>query len=254
LQSDVLSRLTFSSKLSFTPVWTADGKHIAYSSERRSLFWMRSDGAGQPQKLLDANALVEPYSLTPDGKRLAFQQQSSASNYDIWTLPLDTTDPDRPKPGKPEPFANSAANEIQPAFSSDGRWVAFASDESGTHEIYVRPFPPESAGGRWQISSGGGKMPAWAPGGKKLFFENPAGQIMVATYELNGVSFVAGKPRLWSDRQLAAPTLDANFDVAPDGQSVVALFSQAGSGEGKPSLHLTFIVNFFETLRQRASR
>ena len=170
LQTDALSRLTFSGKLCFTPVWTPDGKHIVYSSERRSLFWTRSDGGGQPQKLLDANALVEPYSLTPDGKRLAFQQQGTASNHDVWTLPLDTTDPDHPKPGKPEPFANTSANEIQPAFSPDGRWLAFASDESGIHEIYVRPFPPDAGGGRWQISSGGGKMPAWAAGGREAVF------------------------------------------------------------------------------------
>jgi hypothetical protein len=97
-------------------------------------------------------------------------------------------------------------------------------------------------------------MPAWAAGGRKLYFENPAGQILVTSYELNGLSFVAGKPRLWSDRQLAAPTLDANFDVAPDGQSVAALFSRVESAEARPSLHLTFILNFFDELRQRTSR
>jgi serine/threonine-protein kinase len=254
LQSDVLSRLTFSGRLCYTPVWAPDGKHIVYSSDRRAVFWARSDGAGQPQKLFEGTALVEPHSISPDGKRLAYQRQGPETNSDILTVSLDVTDPDHPKPGQPEPFAATPANEIQPAFSPDGRWLAFASDEAGVYEVYVRPSRANAGGGKWQISSGGGKTAVWSRAGKKLFFENQNRQIMVTRYEVNSQSFMAGKPGLWADEVLAAPTLDANFDVAPDGARVGALVPRTAAEEKKPSQHLTFLLNFFDELRRRTAQ
>jgi eukaryotic-like serine/threonine-protein kinase len=255
LQNDVLTRLTFFGRLSYNPVWTPDGKHIVFqrvNADGQSLWWIRSDGAGEAQKLLAEKALVEPHSISPDGRHLAYQQGAS-TNFDIWTLPLDLTDPDHPKPGKPEPFAQTAANEVQPAFSPDGRWMAYASDESGVYEVYVRPFPG-NGGGKWQISSGGGKLPVWSREGKNLFFESPDDRIMLASYAVNGKSFAANKPRLWSDQQLIAPTGDLNFDVAPDGTSIEALVPRPAAEENKTSLHVTFLLNFFDELRRRTSQ
>jgi serine/threonine-protein kinase len=197
---------------------------------------------------------VEPHSISPDGKRLAYQRQGPETNSDILTVSLDVTDPDHPKPGQPEPFAATPANEIQPAFSPDGRWLAFASDEAGVYEVYVRPSRANAGGGKWQISSGGGKTAVWSRAGKKLFFENQNRQIMVTRYEVNSQSFMAGKPGLWADEVLAAPTLDANFDVAPDGARVGALVPRTAAEEKKPSQHLTFLLNFFDELRRRTAQ
>jgi serine/threonine-protein kinase len=253
-QNDVLSRLTFLNQLTYNPVWTPDGKHIVFQSigaDNQSLLWIRSDGAGEMQKLLEVKALVEPHSITPDGRRLAYQQRTK-TNFEIWTLPLDVTDPDHPKPGKPEPLARTTANEVEPAFSPDGRWMAYASDESGAYEVYVRPFQDAAGGGKWQVSSGGGKIPVWSHDGKNLFFESPDNRIMVAGYTVNGASFAASKPRLWSDKQLTAPTTDRNFDLAPDGARIEAVVPTAAD-ENKPSLHVTFLLNFFDELRRRTS-
>jgi serine/threonine-protein kinase len=183
---------------------------------------------------------------------VAYQQRND-TNFDIETLPLDLTDPDHPKPGKPEPFAQTVANEVQPALSPDGRWMAYASDESGIYEVYVRPFP-DAAGGKWQISSGGGKIPLWSRDGKSLFFETLDNRIMEAGYAGSGVSFSPGKPRLWSDKQLISPIADGNYDIAPDGKSIVALVASPASEESKTSLHVTFLLNFFHELRRRASQ
>jgi Tol biopolymer transport system component len=91
------------------------------------------------------------------------------TGYDLWTLPLDTSDPDRPKPGKPEPFLRTPADETAPRFSPDGRWIAYRSNESGSDEVYVRPFP--GPGGKSQISTAGGLYGIWSKNGHELFYE-----------------------------------------------------------------------------------
>jgi serine/threonine-protein kinase len=253
LQNDVLSRLTFSGQQCSDPAWAPDGKHIVFQCARgdsRVLLWMRSDGAGEAHQLLEGKASLVPRSISPDSRRLVYEQ-SIGTNVDIWTMPLDVTDPDKPKPGTPELFAHTAANHVQPAFSPDGRWMAFASDESGLYEVFVRPFPEANGGGKWQISSGGGKMPVWSRDGKNLFFEDLDNRIMVTGYAARGDSFTASKPKPWSGQQLATPIDDANFDVAPDGTTIEALVPPPAAEEDKASLHVTFLLNFFDELRRR---
>src|SRR5450759_187348 len=134
----------------------------------------------------------------------------------MWTLPLDLTDPDHPKPGKPEPFLRTPADEFVPAFSPNGRWIAYLSNESGRFEIYVRPFPGRGRG-KWQISTGGGLYAIWSNNGRELFYESLDNRIMVLDYTGNGDSFVPGKPRLWSDKQIYYAGV-TNLALAPDGK------------------------------------
>lgn len=253
-QTDVLTRLTFTGQLSYNPVWAPDGKHIAFqtvSGNDHALMWIRSDGAGGAQKLLEGKSLLVPRSFSPDGKFLAYHS-GLQNNSDLWVLPLDTTNPDRPKPGTPEVLVGTPANEKQPAISPDGRWVAYSSDESGIDEIYVRPFHG-SSGGKWQISSGGGSIPGWSRDGKNLFFESLNGRIMVAAYQGKGESFAASKPRSWTDHQLVSPTGDPNFDISPDGKLIVALVRSTLPGNTPESVKATFLLNFFDELRRRSA-
>ena len=108
---------------------------------------------------------LRPYSFSPDGKRLAFAQASPQTGYDIWTLPLNiaVADPEHPKPGKPELFLGTIAEEYEPAFSPDGRWIAYRTNASGRAEVYVQPFPgtPGGAGGKWLIGAPG-RHPVWS--------------------------------------------------------------------------------------------
>jgi Tol biopolymer transport system component len=256
LQKDALSRLTFAGALSLDPVWTPDGGHIAFQAADSGTFsvsWVRSDGAGGVQKLLEGKKTYRVNSISPDGRWLAFDQDGETTNRDVFIVSLDLTDPENPKAGKPEPFAHTVANEVHPVFSPDGRWLAFASDETGIYEVYVRPFPETSGGGKWQISSAGGKEPVWSRDGRNLFFEDLDNRIMVAGYAVNGPSFVAGKPRLWSDQRLTQPNDDWNFDVAPDGQSIEALVARSAE-ENKTGMHVTFLLNFFDELLRRTSQ
>src|ERR1700692_3763589 len=121
-----MTRLTFTRTNAF-PVWTPDGNHIAFqfgSPGGHFIRWIRADGAGEAQPLLESKGSVQPYSFSPDGKRLAFAEVAPDTGADVWTLPLDLSDPEHPKPGKPELFLRTPSNEYDPAFSPDGRWIA----------------------------------------------------------------------------------------------------------------------------------
>jgi Tol biopolymer transport system component len=256
LRRETLQRLTFTNQQNFYPIWAPNGNHLAFraptSSGGSHIEWIRSDGADEPQLLLESKLLATPYSFSPDGRRLAYRQLSDANGYDLWTLSLDPTDPDHPKPGKAEAFLQSPSNETNAAFSPDGKWVAYQSDESGKYEIYVRPFP--GPGGKWQISTGGGQLVIWSRNGRELFFESFDNHIMVVDYTSTGDSFtIVGKPRVWSDRQIGGVTGGGiqNYDLAPDGKRfVVFLRDEVAAQTG--SVHTTFLLNFFDELRRRA--
>ena len=121
-----------------------------------------------------------PYSFTPDGKRLAFMQliRGSGQSWKIWTVPVEA-DASGLRAGKAEAFLGTSFDERGPAFSPDGRWLAYTSNESEEFEVYVRAFPDD--GRKWRISSGGGRYPQWSRTGSQLFFRNTDNQIMVTT-------------------------------------------------------------------------
>jgi serine/threonine-protein kinase len=248
LERDTITPLTFTGRANF-PLWSPDGRFIVFGTPG-GMSWTRADGAGQPQSLTHSkNTLQVPWSFSPDGKRLAFMDTTIAT-LDLWTVPLEN-DSAGLRAGKPEAFLETPADERYPSFSPDGRWMAYSSDESGTPEIYVRAFP--NRGGKWQISSGGGAYPMWSRNGRELFFETVDNRIMVAAYTVNGESFVAGKPRLWSEKKLAGGRANSvkNFDLAPDGKRVAALMPADTPESQQSQNHVIFLENFFDELRRR---
>jgi Tol biopolymer transport system component/predicted Ser/Thr protein kinase len=255
LQRDTMTRLTVGAQAA-NPVWSPDGSHIAFSFNPPAspgLAWVRADGAGEIQRLTEDKYNIGPYSFFPDGRRLAYFGLDADGRFKIWTLTLDVGDPDHPKPGKPELFPSGQANERYPVVSPDGRWMAYESDESGRNEVYARPFPIPSggSGGKWQISTGGGGRAIWSRNKRELFFEDPEQRIMVTDYEVNNESFAGGKPRLWSDQRLENVSGLQNYDLAPDGKRFV-IFPEQKAPEEKGSVHVTFLLNFFDELRRRA--
>jgi Tol biopolymer transport system component len=253
-----MTRLTFTQR-NFYPVWTPDGKHIAFavrSPDAKSLHWIRADGAGEAQLLLEGEDLVGAYSFSPDGKRLAFGERGVDTSFDLWTLPLDLSDPEHPKPGKPELFLRTPFDEQEPAFSPDGRWIAYRSNESGRNEVYVRPFSSSgmpSRSGKWQISTDGGAHPNWSRHGQELFYQSLDNRIMVSNYTANADSLTADKPRAWSDTRIPQPGGPAfwNLDLAPDGRRFAMFPLPEATGEQKNSVHITVLLNFFDELRRR---
>ena len=252
-ERDTLARLTFAGETNSYPVWTPDGQRVTYSSQEKggplNLWWIRADGAGNPQRLTESKNVEYPRSWRPDGKVLAFTQLNPSTNFDILTLPMEGDEKTGWKPGEPTPFLNTGFLEVQPAFSPDGRWLAYSSNESEDYEVYVRPFP--GPGGKWQISTGGGQYPKWSRNGKELFYRTSESKLMVASYTASGDSFSADKPQLWSPGQFTDRGLGFyNFDLHPDGKRV-AVLKAPGTERDAAMNKVNIVLNWFEELKQK---
>jgi Tol biopolymer transport system component len=252
-QRDTMTRLGSTPGPDYWPAWTPDGTGIVYGSGSAGgfgLYWVRSDGASASVRLTEAKSPQVPHSFSPGGKRLAYAEYAGETQADLWTLPIDWSDPAHPKPGKPEVFLRFPAVEIDPVFSPDGRWIAYDSNEGPRPEVYVRPFPPDPSGGKWQVSNGGGRLAVWSRNGRELFYQ-AEDQIMVVSYTAKGASFLADKPRLWSGHRIFVIGTAGSYDLAPDGKRF-AILESTEAGDAKSATHANVLLNFFDELRRRA--
>lgn len=244
-EREVSTRLTFAPGEHRYPAWTADGTRIAYR-RNDGIYWIQSSGGGQPERLTEAKGTQTPLSFSPDGKVLAFAEQRPDGGADIRLLEIDRKDPAHSVAGKMTAFVATAFDEQEGMFSPDGKWFAYTSNESGTHELYVRSYP--EGGGRWQISNGGGVAPRWSPNGKELMYSAPDQKLMAVSYSAVAGSFVASKARVWAEK---FAVLWGNYDVAADGKRVVGMGPRAGDSMEKPPTRAMFVLNFFEELKRR---
>jgi len=263
LQRGTATRLTFDAARNRHPVWMPDAQHIVYTSDvpasdgEFAIWWIRSDGSSQPDKLFGERTPLQVSSISPDGRIIAFVRTGRERGFEIWMLPLDLNDPDHPKPGKPEPFARESLSQVDPAFSPDGRWIAYVSTKGAGvgGQISVRPFPSAPSAGRWQVSESesGAKFPVWSRNRRELFYVNSDNRIMVARYTANEHSFVPEKPRQWSPAPLFRPGNNSlwNLDIAPDGRRFVVLAPPESRSEEPTTVHATILLNFFDELRRR---
>ena len=245
VRRDTTTRLTFGGGGLF-PVWSPDGRYIAFEGTG-GIWWARSDGAGKPQLLIQGKNVLTPWSFKPDGKRLAYMEQNPGASYDIWTVPIES-DGAAMRAGKSEIFLQTPKDERSPAFSPDGRWLAYTSNESGKFEVTVRAFPEK--GGKWQISDAGGMYPVWSGNRRELFFRGDDNRIMVAPYAAKADSFLPDKPRVWSDKRLANLGITTNYDLAPDGKRIAALMPAEPETQQAQS-HVTFLMNFADELQRK---
>jgi serine/threonine-protein kinase len=244
------SRLTFDGHGNRNPVWTPDGRHVVYASgDGKAISWIRADGSGEPLRLMQSSNTLVPWSFSPDGRRLSYTEITPDTQADLWILPVDARDPDRPAPGNPEVFLKTPASEgIGVAFSSDGRWIAYMSDESGRGEVYVRPSQ-RAESGKWQLSTSGGQYPLWSGNGRTLFYVAQDERIMAVEFSTQGGIFIPGAPRLWSQTPVRPMTRSITpgmqpLDLAPDGRRFAVLPRDEPADE-KGSVHGTFLINMF---------
>ena len=236
-----------------TPVWTPDGRRITFGNFQagRNLYWQRADGIGEAQRLTTSPNAQIPGSWDPTGRFLAFEEQNRQSGGDIMILSMAGDEAAGWKPGTPTPFLATTANEMDPAFSPDGKWIAFMSNKSGRPEVYVRPYPGPA--GEWVISSGpsAARFPIWSRQRNELFYTTLQGEIMRVSYTVEGGAFVPGRPQPWSkDRFLTAFTV-RRFDLHPDGDRFLvapAPQQQTATQQDK----VVFVFNFFADLRRLA--
>ena len=128
------------------------------------MFEKPASGTADEQPLLVTSRGKSPLDWSRDGRFLLYSTQDPKTRSDLWALPLTSE-------RKPFAVLQSSFDEIEGQFSPEGRWLAYASNESGRYEIYVLTFP--EAGGKWQVTTAGGVQPRWRPDGQELFYVAP---------------------------------------------------------------------------------
>ena len=262
LQRGTRTRVTAGGSNRF-PVWNGPGTQLAFqaaaSPGRFSLFSRDGGGGAEPVPLLGAatgSAALEagtagllpgsmprpgsanphvPVSWSADGQHLAFAERKPGAQRDIWVLPLE---------GEPAPFVLTPFDEWSPAFSPNGEWLAYVSNESGRNEVYVQPYP--GPGGKWLISTDGGTEPSWSHDGKELFYRRD-GQMLAASVQ-SKPAFSASRPRLLFEGPFEASDASRNYDVLPDGR-----FLMVRSALVDVPQRLYVALNWLEQLRARAA-
>jgi serine/threonine-protein kinase len=227
------------------PLWTHDGAMLVLGGAS-GLTVIPARDNGHAQSLLRTDAITVPWSFSPDGHWLAYYRMSSSTAFDIWAVPVRQTG-ETLVAGAPTPLVQTPAFEVYPAFSPDGHWLAYSSNESGSWEVYVRRFPDD--GGKVRVSSAGGRIPLWLPKARELVYETDRQTLMAARYDVSDGRFVVGVPREWIHLRLGDTGVLANFDGAPDGR-IAALMPPTTGDDELPS-HATFILNFFEMVRRQ---
>jgi serine/threonine-protein kinase len=225
------------------------GDHLAFGGAT-GLAWVPSTGLAESAALVDARSVAQtPWSVDPGGRRLAYFERSPETGFDLWTAPV-VSGGTGPALGPREPFLRTRAFEVYPSFSPDGRWIAYASNESGAWEIYVRRFPDD--GTKLRVSMSGGVVPYWSPNGRELIYRTDANQVMVVSYQVVRDVFTAGTPRLWAQHTLADTGVLPNFAVDSTGERILALMA-APERDSQTANHVTVIVNFDVSVRRAAS-
>jgi eukaryotic-like serine/threonine-protein kinase len=241
LSRDTLSRFTFEGSQNYTPVWTPDGKRIAFESNNSgplNIFWQLADGSGGIERLTTSQYINAPASWSSQGQLLAFDEINPTTGQNIRVL--------RMSDHKLLPFHRTGSNENEPRFSADGRWLAYISDESGRYEVYVQPYP--GPGGKWQISTQGGTEPVWNPNGRELFYRS--GDKMMAVEVTTQPGFAASTPRMLFEGRYEFPPVPLhNFDVSPDGQRFLML-KPSEQAMAAPT-QINVVLNWFEELKQK---
>jgi dipeptidyl aminopeptidase/acylaminoacyl peptidase len=235
LSQGALSRLSFDG-LASRPEWSPDGRQIAYIRQvgtRVNLRVQAADGSTPAESLLALPELeIWEGLFTRDGRSLIVRTVGGHGSRDIWLVARNSMNS--------VPLLRSPADEVAPAVSPDGRWLAYVSNESGQAEVYIRSFP--GMGGRLQISREGGTEPVWSPGGRELFYrDGPA--LIAARLQARGAMAVVNRTTLFSEPAYAADLTHQVYDVMPDGSHFVFIRNLTGAN------HLTVTLNRFQNLR-----
>jgi serine/threonine-protein kinase len=238
------ARLTTDPADDAAPLWTPDGDRVVFESEREglaALFWKLVDAPGVAERLMSASeerTTIQPDAWSADGQTLLFMWAGGGIRPDIGLLSME---------GERTPGAllDTEFRELASAFSPDGGWIAYSSDETGQDEVYVQRYP--ELGDRETISTDGGQEPLWSPAGRELFYRGPRG-MMVVPVETDP-TFRAGDPEVLFDQQYYFNGRRRTYDLDPDGQRFLMVKEGGGTDDAEgPAARAILIQNWTEEL------
>jgi serine/threonine protein kinase len=224
VETGLRSRFTFEALTNFGLGWSPSGDAVIYSALHNSRFEVNRKsvlGVGETELLVDREEDLILCSVSPDERSILVHQTRPGTNRDLMVLRIDGT-------GEAIPFRQTEADERCGAFSPDGSWVAYTSNESGRYEIYVTPFP--GPGRQWQISDEGGLFPQWRADGREIVYSRQNGELMVAEVRIGTDSLQPGGQRLLF--QIHPPRPDGtSFALAPDGERLLVWSNRQRNSE-----------------------
>ena len=238
------SRLTFGDTLNLRPTWSADGRSLIYignaGTNGGSVMRRRADGTGKAETLVRSPFAFAHAVETRDGKwllpRRSFLEAGAGDIYGV-----------RAGDSTLVPLVTGPATEVEPTVSPDGRWLAYASSESGTPEVYVRPFP-DAGSARWQVSVAGGRDPLWSHSGRELFYLSTSNRLMSVAVA-PGATFSFQQPKaLFSTAAYVPGTAMQPYDVTPDDKRFLFMRETTPNERNE----LIVVENWTEELKARA--
>ena len=255
LARGTLTRLTTQPGDDTHPLWSPDGRRVAFMSRedgRATVYRQAADGSGTAERLLSDALMTEfvPYDWSPDGQTLFLTAVSPETGRDIGMVSSDGS-------GTWEPLVQTSADEESPAISPNGRWLAYASRESGRSEVYVQRFPEIL--GRQQVSVGSGYRPQWSEDGQELFYlRAPVGpptavvRVTVEPTDSDPPALDFGTEEVLFDwRYYSGPSPRQFYDLSPDGQRFLMITSGNAGDAGSGRAEINVVLDWFEELKTR---
>jgi Tol biopolymer transport system component len=244
LARGVMTRLTFDPGPDDNPIWSPDGKQIAFAAGRNGsvaqVFRKDASGSGEEERLTDDPYAKAPLDWSRDGKYILYRHLHPDTGRDLLILPL--ADP------KPIIVANTKYTEGTGAISPDGQWIAYASNESGVFQVYVKAFPGVAGGpaGQWQVSTKGGYDVRWRDDGKELYYESLDGDVMAASIQTSSSGVRVESARELFSAEFQSTSLQ-EFDVTPDGKRFIMIINPKNETSQD---RLTVVTNWKAALRK----
>ncbi len=233
-----MQRLTFGGGNHGDPVWSRDGKRVAYFAEKEGemeIYWRSWDGSGKEEKIFaEKGYALFPVGFSPDGRSFLYYRNDHGKT-DVWAVSPDSQ-------GKPWPVLQTPFDEFDVRVSPNGRWIAYGSEESGSTEVYVVPFPRGE--GKWQITSGGTGVFEWNKDGSEILYFADSGKVMAVPVS-SGSSLDPGPPHLLADQSsVKANIVDGSFDPVGMRWAVIRVVA----GVSAPST-INVVTGWFDELR-----
>ena len=229
-------RFTFDGPANGYPIWSPDGARIVFLSVREGgigLYEKDAEGANPPERLVELDTVGFPTDWSTDGASVTYTKVTTDTSVDVWLLPMAGDD------RQPTVFLQTPFFETTGMLSSDGRWMAYSSDESGRREVWLQRVP--TTGGRFQISTGGGRDVRWRRDGQELYYLSLDNELMAVDIDVTGDAPTVGIPHvLFQAAFRQNPPQRNSYDVTADGQR----FLVNTVVEGALSTPITWVINW----------